>query len=235
MEALFSGLMIALSDLSVWMRALLGFVSCGLLGACLFAGVPYLWSLPKGHQPAAAKSTGIMVEGGEDNHFILRGVHGFDQGMVLRNSSRNLIDSNGTISAGPPMSANTTTDADAQIPPVAQPELVQKTSAELKVLVSKWRVKAEAFDQARLENTMSTLPDMEKFRAGSSKLKEDFSLNLKAEGLGLRNELLRRLGQPLTQDLLMRTRPLDTTSLAGPHPATDIAALLVHLSNRLPS
>jgi hypothetical protein len=56
MGQLWSGLMTALLQYDLWQRAIMGLVSCGVVGAVVFAGVPHLWQLP-GKPPVEAPAS----------------------------------------------------------------------------------------------------------------------------------------------------------------------------------
>lgn len=219
-----------------------------VIAAIAAAGLTWgLWELRTHEQPASTDkplseapetkqpSTGILIRpGANGNRFrIKEGIFGFDRAVDAQGEN-NQVDA-GILSSGPPP-AKFNPDAGAKTPPTLDQALTKLSNEELRDRVYRLCSKLRLLDfenSSQLKTNLKSPNPPQALEASRRKREVAFNDGLKSQGLALRNELLRRLNQPLTYDLETTTLDLQDGNLAGPSPLSDVSHVLEQLSDRL--
>jgi len=183
--------------------------------------------------PGPQKSTGIYLGPNADNNkFNIRtGIFGFEVG-VESHGRNNTIDAP-TVSkdAMPPGYR----PPPATIPPIIDQSLVGIPNSELKAKVTVLVEKLNTIQQQHNQRFSLGTATATSFRAEYDRFKAEFDV-VRQEARAVRNEMLRRLDQPLTWEIKIATDLVEEgTPLAGPSPVSELANNLTMLVAHLPS
>jgi hypothetical protein len=178
------------------------------------------------NQPHGSVGIYLGPDSRGEKYRIRDGIFGFPTG-VESHGSDDTIDSP-TISRDP-MPPGYRPPAPS-IPPIIDQSLTMLTNAQLRDRFNALNVRLLAIQQFHGKE-MFNRPFMEEHKRFTKHFDE-----VRPKALAIRNELLRRLNQPLVWDLETATDIVNPdTPLAGPTPVSDLAKTLAVLAARLPA